>query len=132
MTDYKETRKVLAKLLNKLEPYDGKLIRKLGEESLSNIRQAASEADGYFLPQDIQTPHGKLIDLSGLRESLEQVEKKIFERDSLESCPALEEYREAVDNLIAAQNKLREESGMYDAEVQATRQGLVKAYLRAG
>ena len=121
-------RKELQQVLNKIEAFDGKFIKKLGEKSAQAIRDAVKNVD--ILPQDIQSGDGKKIDLSGLRDTISRLEENEHKIDVLESCPALEEYRECIEKAIHAQNRLREESGMYDAEVQAQRLNLVGVILK--
>jgi hypothetical protein len=109
LMNYKEMRKNYSQALSKLEKYDGKFIKKLGQKSIQEINEARQRHD--LLMQDIEDAQGKKIDLSGLREQIEACEKCIDIQDKLESCPSFQEVLDAKKVLNEKIKNLESEYG---------------------
>jgi len=129
-TDAKKQRIELATALRGLEKYDGSFVKKLGEKSKEAIRAITNKIPdapwGQYLHAGINY---KKINLNGLREEIKRLEDIIHDTDTLESCPALAEYNEALEALIAAHARLNAEAKMIHAAGRAQRLGLTSATL---
>src|SRR5690606_23317538 len=102
MRDWDHQLEVIERALLSLEPFDGKIIRKLGEKSLAAIRAAIAESEGLVMPQHVQSPDNVRIDLTGLRELRAAVEANAREAAEFAKSAAVAEYNAALAALQAA------------------------------
>lgn len=127
--DWDHKLEVIDRALASLEPFDGKVIRKLGEKSLAAIRAALAEADGLVMPQHVQSPDGVRIDLSGLRELRAAVEANAREAAEFAKSAAVAEYNAALAALQAAERRLIEAHGPLGPQ-RAKQLGAIQATLK--
>lgn len=109
--DWNRKLEVVNRVLLSLEPFDGKIIRKLGEQSLATIRAALAEADEVVMRQHVQSPDNVRIDLSGLRELRNAVAENAREAAEFAASEAVAEYNAALAALQAAERRLIEAHG---------------------
>lgn len=128
-TDWSHKLEVIDRVLASLEPFDGKIIRRLGEKSLATIRAAVAEADGLVIPQHVQSPDGVRIDLSGLRELRAAVEANAREAAEFAASEAVAEYNAALAALQAAERRLIEVHGPLGLQ-RAKQLGAIQATLK--
>lgn len=127
--DWDHKLEVIDRALLSLEPFDGKVIRKLGEQSLATIRAALDEAEGLVMPQDVQSQDGVRIDLSGLRELRAAVEANAREAAEFAKSAAVAEYNAALAALQAAERRLIEAHGPLGLQ-RAKQLGAIQATLK--
>lgn len=120
---------VLDRVLFSLEPFDGKIIRKLGEKSINTIRAALAEAEGLVMRRDVQSPDNVRIDLSGLRELRNAVAANAREAAEFAASEAVAEYNAALAALQAAERRLIEAHGPLGPQ-RAKQLGAIPALLR--
>lgn len=128
-TDWNHKLEIVDRALSLLEPFDGKVIRKLGEKSLATIRAAIAEAGGLVIPQHVQSPDGVRIDLSGLRELRNAVAENAREAAEFAKSAAVAEYNAALAALQAAERRLIEAHGPLGPQ-RAKQLGAIPALLK--
>lgn len=128
-TDWHHKLEVINQALASLEPFGGKVIRKLGEKSVATIRAALAEADGLVIPQHVQSPDGVRIDISGLRELRAAVEANAREAAEFAKSAAVAEYNAALAALQAAERRLIEAHGPLGPQ-RAKQLGVIPALLK--
>lgn len=127
--DWNRQLEIVDRVLLALEPFDGKIIRKLGERSLAAIRAALAEAEGVVMRPDVESPDNVRIDLSGLRKLRNSVEANAREAAEFAASEAVAEYNAALAALQAAERRLIEAHGPLGPQ-RAKQLGAIPAILR--
>lgn len=128
-TDWDHKLEIVDRVLIALEPFDGKIIRRLGDKSLATIRAALAEADEVVIPQHVQSPDNVRIDLSGLRELRNAVAENAREAAEFAASEAVAEYNAALAALQAAERRLIEAHGPLGPQ-RAKQLGAIPALLK--
>jgi hypothetical protein len=127
-----EARKAYSQVIRELETVEGKTDGQLSQTQAKHVQSTYEKTKDYVLLQNIRgrSKTGKpTIDLTGARAELAKIEEKIHRIDTLETCPALDEYREAIQKATEAHKRLIEESGMINPGWHANYHGLVHGQL---
>lgn len=127
--DWNRQLEIVDRVLLALEPFDGKVIKRLGEKSLAAIRAALAEADDVVIPQHVQSPDNVRIDLSGLRELRNAVAENAREAAEFAASEAVAEYNAALAALQAAERRLIEAHGPLGPQ-RAKQLGAIPALLK--
>lgn len=127
--DWNRQLEIVDRVLLALEPFDGKVIKRLGEKSLATIRAALAEADDVVIPQHVQSPDNVRIDLSGLRELRNAVAENAREAAEFAASEAVAEYNAALAALQAAERRLIEAHGPLGPQ-RAKQLGAIPALLK--
>jgi len=129
MRDKKTERRNLQAALRNLEPYDGKFVRRLNEETREKLREAIQE---YGVPSNVQqysNGNAPYIDLSGLRQQIQDLEESIHRLDLLDTCPELEEYMELLDRMAELEKKMDHDTGIIGAAPTAHKEKLIRGHV---
>lgn len=94
ISQIKEKRIKLEAYYNALKEFDGKHIRRLSDKTQAQIKAINDKHSDVSMPQLIISNKPYMIDLTGLKNEITQLEELIHANDTFETIPEIQELSE--------------------------------------